>query len=46
MWLKINRRPDESIWLHGEEVPGPFKLEGSELTEITQKKAYKMILRH
>jgi len=46
MWLKMNRRPDESIWLHGEEVPGPFKLEDSELTEITQKKAYKMILRH
>jgi len=38
--------PDESIWLNREEVPGPFKLEGSELTEMTQKKVYKMILRH
>jgi len=38
--------PNESIWLCRKEVPGPFKLEGSKLIEITQKKAYKMILRH
>jgi len=37
--------PDESIWLNKEEIPEPFKLEGSKLTELTQKKAYKMILR-
>jgi len=37
--------PNESIWLNKEEIPEPFKLEGSKLTELTQKKAYKMILR-
>jgi len=37
---------DENIWLNKEEIPEPFKLEGSELTELTQKKAYKMILRY
>jgi len=34
-----------TIWLNKEEIPEPFKLEGSKLTELTQKKAYKMILR-
>jgi len=37
---------NKSIWLKTEEIPGPFKLEGGELMEMTQKKAYKMILRH
>ena len=41
-----NSTSNESIWLHREEVPGPFKLEGGKLIEITQKKAYEMILRH
>ena len=41
-----NSIPDKSIWLNKEEIPEPFKLEGSELTELTQKKAYKMILRY
>jgi len=41
-----NNTPSESTWLNKKEVPEPFKLEGSELTEMTQKKAYKMILRH
>jgi len=41
-----NGIPDENIWLNKEEIPEPFKLEGSELTELTQKKAYKMILRY
>jgi len=40
-----NGGPAESIWLNKEEIPEPFKLEGSELAELTQKKAYKMILR-
>jgi len=38
-------RPYKSIWLNKEEIPEPFKLEDSKLTELTQKKAYKMILR-
>ena len=37
---------DKNIWLNKEEIPEPFKLEGSKLTELTQKKAYKMILRY
>ena len=41
-----NSTPDESIWLNKEEIPESFKLEGSELTELIQKKAYKMILRY
>ena len=40
-----NGRPNESVWLNKEEIPEPFKLEDSELAELTQKKAYKMILR-
>jgi len=40
-----NGKPAESIWLNKEKIPEPFKLEGSELAELTQKKAYKMILR-
>ena len=41
-----NSTPDESIWLNKKEIPESFKLESSELTELTQKKAYKMILRY
>jgi len=26
---------DKSIWLNKEEIPEPFKLEGSKLTELT-----------
>ena len=38
--------PGKSTWLNKEKVPEPFKLEGSKLMEMTQKKAYKMILRY
>jgi len=41
-----NSIPDESIWLNKKEIPESFKLESSELTELTQKKAYKIILRY
>ena len=37
---------NKNIWLNIKKVPGPFKLKGSKLTEMTQKKAYKIVLRH
>ena len=43
--LKKEKRPYKSIWLNKEEILEPFKLEDSKLTELTQKKAYKIILR-
>jgi len=38
--------PGKSAWLNKEKIPESFKLEGNKLTEITQKKTYKMILRY
>ena len=40
-----NGEPAKSVWLNKEEILEPFKLEDSELAELTQKKAYKIILR-
>jgi len=40
-----NTKHNDDNWLNTEEVPGPYKLEGGELTEMSQKKAYEMILR-
>ena len=37
---------NKNIWLNIKKVPGPFKLKSSKLTEMTQKKAYKIVLRH
>jgi len=38
-------RNSNRIWLDTEEVLGPYRLEGGKLTEITQKIAYKVIIR-
>ena len=36
---------NDNDWLNMEEVPGLYKVEEGELTEMSQKKAYEVILR-
>jgi len=41
-----DREQKDSIWIKTEEVPRHYKLKDDELVKMTQKKAYKMILKH